>query len=220
MPHSMRTCLLLRSSNSMHADLRTRCSSTTTGTSSRVCLVVAAVAARTKAKPKKLTCASLLSPHAYAQWNDDDIYNAARMFTISVAQHITLHEFGPLVLGLNSTQEGTPNHDPSTTPAVDVFVALALSYAHSAFGPIDRLLDADWLPLTSGDQTPVTSAAVCTHAYQEQLLATANGGLDAIIRGMVLADGAAVDAFMPRHTGSNACSVQPLLAIQVSCCLY
>eukprot|EP00953_Heterococcus_sp_UTEX-ZZ885_P012932 7389-Heterococcus_DN1.PRE.2 len=153
-------------------------------------------------------------PKPCTQWNDDDIYNAARMFTISVAQHITLHEFGPLVLGLNSTQEGTPNHDPSTTPAVDVFVALALSYAHSAFGPIDRLLDADWLPLTSGDQTPVTSAAVCTHAYQQQLLATANGGLDAIIRGMVLADGAAVDAFMPRETGSNACSAQPLLTIQ------
>jgi Animal haem peroxidase len=160
--------------------------------------------------------------YARTQWNDDDIYNAARMFTISVAQHITLHEFGPIVLGLNSTQEGTPNHDPSTTPAVDVFVALALSYAHSALGPIDRLLDADWLPQPSGDMTAVTAGAVCTHQYQQQLLATANGGLDAIIRGMVLADGAAVDAFMPRGSGSNACSAQPLLAIQVSCsfCLF
>jgi Animal haem peroxidase len=211
----MRTFLLVRSSNSMHTELRTRFSSTATDASSR-----------TQAEPKKLTCASCYyyQPrtmcYMHAQWNDDDIYNAARMFTISVAQHITLHEFGPLVLGLNSTQEGTPNHDPSTTPAVDVFVALALSYAHSAFGPIDRLLDADWLPLTSGDQTPVTSAAVCTHAYQQQLLASTNGGLDSIIRGMVLADGAAVDAFMPRDTGSNACSVQPLLVIQVSCCLH
>jgi Animal haem peroxidase len=153
------------------------------------------------------------------QWNDDDIYNAARMFTVSVAQHITLHEFGPLVLGLNTTQE-TPNHDPNTSPAVDVFAALALSYAQSSLGPVDRLLDADWLPLPSGDLSEVTAPAVCTHDYQQQLLAAAaaaaGGGLDAVLRGMVLADGAAVDAFMPRGSGSNACSVQPVLTVQVS----
>jgi Animal haem peroxidase len=138
------------------------------------------------------------------------------MFTISVAQHITLHEFSPIVLGLNTTQEAPSDYDHAPTPAVDVFAALALRYAYSALGPVDRLLDTRWLPLISGDMTAITSAAVCTHKHQKQLLKRRNGGLDAIIRGMVLADGAAVDAFMPRSTGSNACSVQPLFDIQVS----
>jgi Animal haem peroxidase len=152
----------------------------------------------------------------HTQWDVDDIYNAARSFTISVAQHITLDEFAPILLGLNTTQESPSSHDHAPTPAVDVFAALTLSYAQSALGPVDRLLDSDWLPLPSGDLSEVTAAAVCTHDYQQQLLAASNGGLDAMLRGMVLADGAAVDAFMPRGSGSNACSTQPLLTIQVS----
>jgi Animal haem peroxidase len=152
----------------------------------------------------------------YKQWDVEDIYNAARMFTISVAQHITLHEFSPIVLGLETTQEAPSDYDHAPTPAVDVFAALVLRYAYSALGPVDRLLDANWLPLISGDMTAVTGAAVCTHKHQQQLLVGNSSRLDAIIRGMVLADGAAVDAFMPRDTGSNTCSVQPLLDIQVS----
>ncbi|KAG5175954.1 heme peroxidase [Tribonema minus] len=147
-----------------------------------------------------------------ARFTEDDIYYAARAFVIAVAQHITLHEFMPQLLGLPSSEQPNAKRNYSADPTIDLLAAVAFRWPYTALGPVDRIVDASWAPVPDADLAPVGSA--CGAAAVARTATGGGGGLDAALRGMMLAGSAAVDAFLPPR-GAASCLDEPVIDIQV-----
>ncbi|KAG5175833.1 hypothetical protein JKP88DRAFT_283324 [Tribonema minus] len=145
---------------------------------------------------------------------DDKLYQMARAWTISAAQHITLNQYIPTLLGLPSSAPALSGFDaaldPPEDPTIDLLAAVAMGWPHTALSPVDRVLSAAWGSMPSVDLLQVGS--VCGGAALRQLSSDIGGGIDPLLRGMMLADAGAVDLRLPPGLSTGDCGIAPLTA--------
>eukprot|EP00611_Tribonema_gayanum_P018099 TRINITY_DN31168_c0_g1_i1.p1 TRINITY_DN31168_c0_g1~~TRINITY_DN31168_c0_g1_i1.p1 ORF type:complete len:434 (-),score=102.81 TRINITY_DN31168_c0_g1_i1:17-1318(-) len=145
---------------------------------------------------------------------DEKLYQMARAWTISAAQHITLNQYIPTLLGLPSSAPALSGFDaaldPPEDPTIDLLAAVAMGWPHTALSPVDRVLSAAWGSMPSVDLLQVGS--VCGGAALRQLSSDIGGGIDPLLRGMMLADAGAVDLRLPPGLSAGDCGIAPLSA--------
>ncbi|KAG5188819.1 hypothetical protein JKP88DRAFT_267494 [Tribonema minus] len=165
------------------------------------------------------------------QWGEEEKFHAAKAGVTAVFQHMTNDYFVPMLLGLPAQIQTTlyDYYNSSMDPSVDILAAVALRWPYSALGPVDRVVDENWLPATAWDMFPVgtvgcvpatvmpggkTKGAAVNGAEVQRMLREA-GGANAIVRGMLLGQASQVDAFLtPR--GDTSCLNAPVTDIQVA----
>jgi hypothetical protein len=132
----------------------------------------------------------------HSDWNDEQLFQAARARNIASYQNIVLYEYLPSEFGTRFTQAvgNYRGYQPTLDPAVnESFAAAAFRYGHSAlrgYTPIDtcgrastRFPPAGELPLLGQAGGPISP-----------LIATANAGsYENIVRGLVATQSAAID---------------------------
>eukprot|EP00611_Tribonema_gayanum_P016477 TRINITY_DN286_c1_g1_i4.p1 TRINITY_DN286_c1_g1~~TRINITY_DN286_c1_g1_i4.p1 ORF type:complete len:1707 (+),score=517.78 TRINITY_DN286_c1_g1_i4:250-5121(+) len=165
------------------------------------------------------------------EWGEEEKFHAAKAGVNAIFQHITNDYFVPMLLGLPAQIPTTlyDYYNSSMDPSVDILAAVALRWPYSALGPVDRVVDENWLPTTAWDMTPVgtvgcvpatvvaggkTKGAAVNGAEVQRMLREA-GGANALVRGMLLGQASQVDAFLiPRS--ENSCLNAPVTDIQIA----
>ncbi|CAM9402421.1 unnamed protein product [Chrysoparadoxa australica] len=116
-----------------------------------------------------------------SEWDEEDVYNAAKMWTIATMQHVTNDEFMPITLGNKRALAEFGAFDESVSPAIEAFGTVALSWFLSVLSPIDRIIGADLQPVAPED--PVTLHKGMRHQLQHKILT--KHGLDSVLRGTI-----------------------------------
>lgn len=150
------------------------------------------------------------NPTPCTQFNDEEIYQAARVWTQAFYQHIMLHEVVPHILGLPAALD-PPGMAAVLDPTVDAFAAVALRWPWHSLGIVDRLIDENFMSQPTHDPT-LTAQLGCTYTDIAAVLEVY--GVDSVVRGAAAAIGGSTRARAPVASGS-ACLMDPLETIQM-----
>lgn len=119
------------------------------------------------------------------QWNDEQIYQAARRTVIGEIQSITYNEFLPALLGTDAI---TPyrGYNPNVNPGIDnLFATAAYRFGHTTLGPTLARLNEDGSESAEGDLALRDSFFRIDQVTQY--------GIDSLIRGLATQQAQEVD---------------------------
>eukprot|EP00117_Sycon_ciliatum_P014232 scpid13674/ scgid14577/ Dual oxidase 1; Large NOX 1; Long NOX 1; NADPH thyroid oxidase 1; Thyroid oxidase 1 len=131
---------------------------------------------------------------SYAGWNDEQLYQRARQFTIAVYQNIVLYEWLPAFLGIggqNVSEPGCPCSDdpgvispysgykPHVHPGiVHAFQSAAMRFGHTMVPP------GVWKRNSTCYARPLRGVRTCNSYWNPQDAILDEGGIDDVLMGM------------------------------------
>ncbi|MCB1802782.1 MAG: peroxidase family protein [Gammaproteobacteria bacterium] len=125
---------------------------------------------------------------ANPSWDDEQLYQEARKIVGAIMQVITYNEFLPTLLGSGAPGAYT-GYNPDTNAGIaNVFSTAAYRFGHSTLSPELQRLDADGNVIANGN-LPLQDAFFDSSL----LLNPDNGGIEAVLRGLVTQVGQKID---------------------------
>lgn len=125
---------------------------------------------------------------AHPEYDDETLYQEARKVVGAILQAITYNEFLPTLMGTGAPGQ-YQGYDPSTNAGIaNVFSAAGYRFGHSTLSPVLLRLDANGDVIGNGN-LPLEQA----FHDSSLLLDPANGGIEAVLRGLAAQRGQHID---------------------------